>query len=174
MKWEVDWHGQKYGMEWSDETDFESLENVIQSYGFVFDKDGKLCIIDCNGHWCLPGGKPEEEDDNFDDTLIREVDEEADLDIKNIKRVGFFKCTALSDNCEMKGVHHTLRYVAEVDKIKEQTLDPANGKVPLRKFIDTKDFLEHVGWENGDFQLKKALEVFNGKRRIQYNREILF
>ena len=166
MKSEVLWHGQKYGMEWLDETNFEKLENVTQSYGFVFDSEGKLCIIDCNGYWCLPGGKPEEEDATFEDTLIREVDEEADLDIKNIKRVGCFKCTALSDNCERKGVHHILRYVAEVDNVKESSIDPANGKIPKRKFIDPKDFSEVVGWENGEFQLNKAMEVLNGKSKI--------
>ena len=45
-------------------------------------------------------------------------------------------------------------------KIKKQTIDPANGEIPLRKFIDPKDFFKIVGWENGDFQIKKALEVF--------------
>ena len=88
MKYEVNWHDQTYQMEWVDTTDFEELENVIQAYGFIFDDDGKLCIVDCNkGYWCLPGGKPEDCDENFEATLIREVDEEADLDIKNIKRI---------------------------------------------------------------------------------------
>ena len=160
MKSEILWHGQRYLMEWLDDIDFEKLENVTQSYGFVFNDDGNLCIIDCNGYWCLPGGKPEDGDDTFEDTLIREVDEEADLDIKNIKRVGCFRVTSLSDNCGRKGIHHVLRYIAEVDKIKKQTIDPANGEIPLRKFIDPKDFFKIVGWENGDFQIKKALEVF--------------
>ena len=163
VKSEIFWHGQKYSMEWLDDTNFEELENVIQSYGFVFDEKGKLCIIDCNGYWCLPGGKPEDCDGSFEDTLIREVDEEADLDIKNIKRVGCFRTESLSDNCERKGVCHILRFVADVDKIKEQTIDPANGKIPLRKFINPDDFMEFVGWENGDFQLKKALAVYEGE-----------
>lgn len=161
MKWEIDWHEQKYLMEWLDDVDFEKLDNVIQSYGFVFNEDGELCIIDCNGYWCLPGGKPEDCDGTFEDTLIREVDEEADLDIKNIERIGYFRVTSLSDNCERKGIHHVLRYVAEVDMLKEQTIDPANGKIPLRKFIDPKKFLEFVGWENAEFQLEKALNVLN-------------
>jgi 8-oxo-dGTP pyrophosphatase MutT (NUDIX family) len=166
MKWEITWAGQKYLMEWLDHTNFEELENVIQSYGFIFDKEGKICIVDCNkGYWSLPGGKPEDEDDTFEETLIREVDEEADLDIKNIKRVGCFKCTALGDNCERKGVTHILRYIAEVEKIKEQTIDPAENAIPLRKFIDSKDFLEFVKWDdNGEFQLKKALEKLMGER----------
>ncbi|MBU2577161.1 MAG: NUDIX domain-containing protein [Nanoarchaeota archaeon] len=167
MEFNIDWKGQKYLMEWLDDVDFESLENVVQAYGFIFDKNGKLCIINCTGNWCLPGGTIEDYDNNFEDTLIREVNEEADLDIENIKRVGCFKCTSLSDNCERKGVHHILRYVADVDNIKEQTEDPAIGKIPERKFIDTEDFLKFVPWgDSGAFQLKKALEVLNGKERI--------
>lgn len=165
MKFEVDRKGQKYLMEWSDNVDFEELDNVLQSYGFVLDEEGKLCIVDCNkGYWCLPGGKPEDCDKNFEDTLIREVDEEADLDIKNIRRVGCFKITPLSYNCERKDVHHILRYVAEVDKMKEQTIDPAENVIPLRKFIKPEEFLDFVKWDdNGEFQLKKALAVFENK-----------
>lgn len=161
MRYEVDWHNQKYLMEWSNGTDFENLDKVVQSYGFIFDKKGRICIVDCNGYWCLPGGKPEDCDETFEDTLIREVDEEANLDIKNIKRIGYFQVTPLSDNCERKEVHHILRYTAEVDNIKKQTIDPANGKIPLRKFVDPSQFVELVGWEdNGELQLGKALKIF--------------
>jgi len=111
----------------------------------------------------LPGGGPEDYDESFEDVLIREVDEEADLDIKNIKRVGCFKVTSLSDNCERKGIHHVLRYVAEVDNIKEQTIDPAEGAIALRKFVDVGDFSKFVDWgDSGKFQLRKALESLGG------------
>ncbi len=160
MKSEIEWAGQKYLMEWLDDTDFENLDNVVQSYGFVFDEEGRLCIVDCsNGYWCLPGGKPEDCDESFEDTLIREVDEEADLDIKNIRRIGCFRVTPLGENCERK-VHHILRYVAEVDRIREQTIDPCNGKIGLRKFVGADEFCDYVDWgENGAFQLEKALAV---------------
>lgn len=161
MKSEIEWRGQKYLIEWLDRIDFENLEEVTQVYGFIFDKEGKLCISDCNkGYWGLPGGKPENCDESFEDVLIREVNEEANLDIKNIKRVGCFKITLLSDNCG-RGVHYVLRYVAEVDRMKKQTIDPAEGVISLRKFIYPRDFSKFVKWgDNGEFQLKKAIEVF--------------
>ena len=167
MKSEINWKGQKYLMEWFDDVNFEDLKNVTQVYGFVFDGDGKLCIVDCNkGYWSLPGGGPESYDVNFEDTLIREVDEEADLDIQNIQRVGYFRITPISDNCE-KGIHHIVRYVAEVDNVREQTIDPAENAIALRKFIEPNEFLDFVDWkDNGEFQLKKALEVLNGKSKI--------
>jgi len=168
MKYEVDWKGQKYSMEWSDSRDFESLKNVVQVYGFVFDNYKKLCIVDCKkGYWCLPGGHPEKVDKSFEDTLRREVNEEADLDIKNIRRVGYFKITPISKSCKIKEIHYLLRFVAEVAKVKRQTIDPAEGAIPKRKFIDTKDFLKFVDWkDNGAFQLKKAMEAIYGKSTV--------
>lgn len=75
--------------------------------------------------------------------------------------------TPLSDNCDRK-VHHILRYVVEVDKVKEQTIDPAENAIPLRKFIDPAEFLDFVKWDdNGAFQLKKALAVREkNKKRV--------
>jgi ADP-ribose pyrophosphatase YjhB (NUDIX family) len=160
MKSEIEWRGQRYIMEWFDRQDFEGLKEVTQAYGFVFNKDKKVCVINCTGHWCLPGGHPESYDKSFEDTLRREVDEEADLDIKNIKRLGYFKITPLNDKCERKGVHYLLRYAAEVVKIKEQTIDPAVGIIPKRRFISPKSFEKVTGWkDNGNFQLKKAMEA---------------
>ena len=148
-------------MEWFDETDFETLENVVQSYGFIFDDNGHVCVVNCEGkRWSLPGGHPEDYDDNFEDTLIREVDEEADLDIKNIKRIGYFKVIPLTENCELE-THHALRYITEVEKIKDQTIDPAVNLIPKREFVHPDKFNEFVNWgENGVYQLKKALDSF--------------
>lgn len=159
MGFEIDWKGQRYLMEWSSETDFESLDNVVQAYGFIFDETGKICVVDCNkGYWSLPGGKPEG-DETFEETFIREVDEEADLDIKNIERLGCFRVTPLSENCD-RGVHHILRFIAEVERIKEQTVDPAEGAIAIRDFVEAEKFSEVVKWgESGELQLRRALEM---------------
>lgn len=159
---EINWRDQKYLMEWFDETNFEDLDNVTQAYGFVFDKNGRICLVDCNrDRWTLPGGGPEPEDKTFEDTFIREVDEEADLDIKDIRRIGYFKITPLSKNCERKEVHYITRFIAEVEKINEQTIDPATGNINGRKFILPGEFVEITGWgESGEIQLRKALDAY--------------
>lgn len=144
-------------MEWSDKTDFEKLDNVIGAQGFVFNDKGKFCIIklSCKKHWLITGGKPEKFDKSFEDTLIREVDEEADLEIKDIKRVGYV-ISYKKDSPEKK--EYSLRYVARVKKIKPQTIDPAYNEIPQRKFIFPEEFDKYCGWgENGEFQIKKAL-----------------
>lgn len=164
MKSEIEWEGERYLMEWLDRTDFEELENVVHAYGFVFDDEERVCIVDCNkGYWSLPGGKWEEGDASFEDTLIREVDEEADLDIKKIKRIGCLKVTPLGENSDL-GVHYLLRYVAEVDRVREQTVDPAEGKIAVRKFVGVDEFSDYVKWkDNGEFQLGKAIEFLRKK-----------
>jgi len=162
MKFVVHWKGDAYDFEWFDDIDFESLDSVKQAYGFVFDDEGKICLVNVHhteDGWCLPGGGPEDYDDNFEETLIREVDEEADLDIKDIKRFGYLKVTS-HKNPEI--VHNCLRYIAKVVKVKEQTEDPCKGRIPFRRFVSVGEFNEAINWgESGAIQLRKALEAFD-------------
>jgi 8-oxo-dGTP pyrophosphatase MutT (NUDIX family) len=149
----------EWQMEWSDNTDFENLEPVIGVEGFVFDENGKFCIIKLSSRkeWMITGGKTEKVDKNFEETLIREVDEEADLEIKDIKRVGYVT-SYKKDFPEKK--NYSLRYLARVKKIKDQTIDPAYNEIPKRKFIFPEEFNRHCGWaEFGDFQMKKVLKI---------------
>jgi 8-oxo-dGTP pyrophosphatase MutT (NUDIX family) len=148
-------------MEWSDNTNFEELpkEKVIGAQGFVFDDSGKFCIIKltCKPNWQITGGKPEKQDKTFEDTLIREVNEEADLDIKDVTRVGYI-ISYKKENPAKK--EYSLRYVARVAKIKAQTPDPAYNEIPERRFILPKDFNKYCGWgENGEFQMKKIIKA---------------
>lgn len=98
---------------------------------------------------------PEKCDKTFEDTLIREADEEVDLEIKDIKRVGYYTTTKRGT----KDLKYSVMMIAKVKKIKSQTIDPAEGEIPKRKFIKPKDFNKYCNWgENGEFQIKKALE----------------
>ena len=157
-----------FEMEWSDNTDFENLDNVIGAQGFVFNDEGKFCIIklSCKKNWLITGGKPEKYDKSFEDTLIREVDEEADLEIKDIQRIGY-SISYRKDNPEKKD--YSLRYVAKVKKIKPQTIDPAYNEIPERKFIFPEEFDKYCCWgENGEFQIKKVL----GKIKLSKRKDV--
>jgi 8-oxo-dGTP pyrophosphatase MutT (NUDIX family) len=161
MKFKLDWDGKSYELEWHNETNFEEIGNLQSVLGFLFDKEGKLCIVKFRdkGHWALPGGHIEEYDKNIEDTLIREVREEADLEIRNIQRVGYLSGINLSTRNKEP---NQLRCVALINEIKEQTIDPAEGYIPERKFIDIKDFDKYLGWgEDGEWQLKAALDILN-------------
>ncbi len=161
MKEKTNWHDQEYELEEFDALDTSKLSPITQVYGFLFNND-KLCIVNPKRSWRLPGGKPEK-NENWKETIIREAEEEADieLDENSLKLIGYIKVIPISKNCE-KGVHYLLRVVGRINKINEQTEDIAEGLINERKFIDTNRFLDYCKWgEIGKIQIKKALNYLN-------------
>ena len=160
MKFVINHNNSNYYCEWFDDVDFEKLESVSGVCGFIFNEEGKICIVNFpNKHnWTLPGGRVEECDKTFEECFIREVLEEVDLELKDIQRVGYFN---FFKGGEEDKIDYSLRFIARIKKINKPTIDPAVGYIPERKFIDIKNFEKYVGWgENGEFQLKKAVEMF--------------
>lgn len=156
-KFTINWHKDFYDCEWFDDIDFEKLPKVHGVHAFIFNKKGEICIAKWkkNEFWGDIGGTFEKRDKTFENTLIREADEEADLDIKEIQRVGYYSTTKRGT----KDKKYSVMMIAKVKKIKPQTMDPAEGEIPKRKFIKPKDFNKYCNWgENGEFQIKKALE----------------
>jgi len=164
-KFEIEWKGGIYDCEWHDDTNFEKLKNVTGAGGFIFDDNMKLCMIKITtkDNWSLPGGGVEDYDKTFEDTFIRETDEEADLNLKDIQRLGYLVGFPRGKPEE---ANVQLRFVARVQKIKPQTVDPAENEIPQRTFIDPEDFDKYARWGgNGQFQIKKALERINQKQK---------
>jgi 8-oxo-dGTP pyrophosphatase MutT (NUDIX family) len=158
MKFEIEYKGEIYDCEWSDNTEFEKLPMLNQSSGFIFNEEGEVCLVNVKKKqgWCIPGGKVEKFDNSPEETFIRETKEEADIELKEIKRLGYFK-TVPRKNPEK--TTYSTRFVAKVKKINPQTIDPSENIIPERKFISPKDFDNYTQWgENGIFQLNKALE----------------
>ena len=162
MKEKVNWEGQEYEMQWFDDTDLSNLGNITQVYGFLFDDKEKLVIVrptEKRG-WRLPGGGIEKRE-NWKKAIIREADEEADveLDEESLTPLGYIKVTPISDNCE-KGVHYLLRVAGKITKVNEQIEDIAEGLINERKFIEINEFLGYCPWGKiGKIQLNKAVNV---------------
>jgi ADP-ribose pyrophosphatase YjhB (NUDIX family) len=156
---EIEHEGDIYDTDWFNTNKLPNLEGTVHVHAFVFNEEGKILLVyfPNKNIWQLPGGKMESGED-AENCLKREIDEEADIDIKEIKFYGYLKAKArISQKAQMG-----LRYIAKVDNIKEQTTDPCEGVIPQRKFIDPKDFEEYVQWgENGQIQLRKALKIYN-------------
>jgi len=170
MKEKIIWKGQEYEMEWFDSEDFSELDSSVveQVYGFLFDENNKLCLVRPTEErgWRPPGGGPEKEDKDWKDTIIREADEEADIEIdeNSLIPIGYFKIVPLSEDCE-KEVHYALRCIGKITEINEQTEDIAEGLVNERIFVEPKDFLEYCPWkESGKIQRDKAVEKWEELR----------
>jgi len=151
------WGKTTFDCEWSDDTDFEKLPSVNDVHGYVFDDKNDLCVVKWKGdkYWGDLGGRVEKGDKSYQDTFIREVEEEADLELKDIKRLGYVKYIECGKNKEKYGV----KFIARVKKIKPQTIDPAEGEIPKRKFIKPRDFANRSNWgEQGNFEIEKALK----------------
>lgn len=157
-KFVVLWKGDYYDCEWFDDICFDVLENVKQASGFIFNENNEMCLVKISGKdsWALPGGRPEDFDSCFEDTFVREVLEEADLKIKDILPVGYVKCVPRKNP---ESFFYQLRYIAKVEAVQEQTIDPATGKITERMFIKPEDFQKYSNWgESGIIQLEKALK----------------
>ena len=158
-----------YEIIWHDSTDFSKIKPVTQVYGICFTQDGKICIIRnkggvgkmmTEGHWSLPDGTPEK-NETFKQTLIREVDEEADINIQHLTRLGY---QTVQDKKTKKKIYQ-LRYTAIISKITKQTMDPAEKIILERKFIKQENFLKYVKWGNtGKFMIAKAIKWFESKK----------
>ncbi len=144
-------------LSWYETNDFSGMKKVKQCYGICFDKRGKILIVKNKGKWSLPGGTPEK-GETFEETLIREIDEEADVNIKNIKPLGYNKIEEIKFG--KKSVFYQLRFIAEISKIKKQTIDPATNTQFERRFINPKDFLTYTLWgRHGETMIKRALKI---------------
>ncbi len=148
---------------WHETSDFSNMKNVSQCYGVCFDKKGKILIVKNKGKWSLPGGTPEK-GETFEQTLIREVDEEADVDIINIRPIGYNKIDEIKNG--KKYVFYQLRFITKISKIKKQTLDPATNTQFERKFINPKDLLSYTHWgKTGEAMIKRALRINSVSQR---------
>jgi 8-oxo-dGTP pyrophosphatase MutT (NUDIX family) len=156
-----------YNVEWFDNVDFSNLKNVKQVYGILFNEEGKILIINTVGNWQLPGGKPEE-GESWKDALIREVMEEADIEIEQIIPLGHQIVSEIKD--EKSGeVFCQLRCLAKISKINELTEDPATGIIPERKFIDSSKFSDYCPWGKiGQHIIDKAKVIFQKEINSNY------
>lgn len=116
--------------------------------------------------WYLPGGTPEE-NETPEETLKRELDEEADISVDNLILLGAFEVFFPNNPNTGKGNHfYQLRYYAEIAEIREQTLDPSDNKMVERKLIPAEEFTKYIYWGPvGDELTRTALFTFKKEHR---------
>ena len=144
---------------WHKSSSFLSLEPVTQVYGICFNSKGNILII-CtpNGNWNIPGGTPEN-NEIPEQTLKRELKEEADVTIGKNAMIGYYE--VVSD----KSTIYQLRFAALLSEKKPLTIDPALGVVNERKFVSPDEFFKYVKIKDYKPMLDEAISWFkkNGK-----------
>jgi len=129
----------------------DNYQPFNQVYGVVFNSNGEI-LIQRRGDraWCLPGGTVEE-NETAEQTLRREVIEEADVTIINPILLGGQRVQfpgGHNPNPSKRGGDdfYQLRFYGEVDEILPQTPDPDHGIINERLFVEQSEINEYLHW----------------------------
>jgi 8-oxo-dGTP pyrophosphatase MutT (NUDIX family) len=98
---------------------------IRQVYGFIFSADGRVVVLEDEGNFNLPGGKPENVE-SADETLAREALEEVQTKISFREYLGY----QLVEEIE---TYAQVRLVASIDHFLPGEKDPSTG-TPITTF----------------------------------------
>lgn len=143
---------------WIKTNKFGQFSPITQVYGIIFNGKGEIliCRESKDGSWQIPGGHPEK-DETIEETLKRELFEEVDVEIENIKPIGVQKVTFPDDPDKDKAIYQ-VRCIAKLKNLLPQTPDPASGNTWERKFVLANKINEYVKWgETGKAMFKDAI-----------------
>ena len=154
-------------LRWILDGDFDKYFPCRQVYGICFNYNNEILVIkgpDTN-NWLIPGGTPEE-GEGYEETLIRELLEEADVKIKNLIPLGVQEVNFPDNPNRVDGdLFYQMRMVCEVDKLLPQTVDPAQGFVFERKFVPMEEITDWVRWGKlGGVMFADAIKVWKQNR----------
>ena len=148
---------------WIPDNDLSKYSPITQAYGISF--NGKSEILVCrqikDSRWQIPGGHPEE-GESLEISLARELEEETDIKIKNIKALGVVKVEYPNNPDKTEGeIFYQSRFICDLDELSPQTPDPANGNVWERVFVPAEKVTEYVKWGKvGEAMFSDAIKLW--------------
>ena len=154
-----------YINQWIQNESYDDFKNIRQVSAICVDDDGKILLIKNPNkeHWTLPGGTPEN-NESVEETLIREIGEEASCDIEIISLLGAIKVNFPDNPNKDEGEEfHQLRFLAKIKSVNPATIDPANDIILDRIFVKPENFLDYIPWTSsiGQELLRLTLEKQN-------------
>ncbi len=151
--------GQVIKVKYYDLDSFSSLpyDNCQQAYGVCFYKNKIVIVLGegTSGGWGLVGGHIEKWE-TFEETLVREVQEETNMKVLRSFPIGVQEVTTPDGKLVLQ-----LRYCAIVEPLGKFEKDPA-GSVTEIKLINPKDYKKYFDWgEIGERIIQRAIELKN-------------
>lgn len=160
--------GIKVTMTWMRDDKIEKLSPVTQIYAVVFSKRGEILVAREaeDGKWQIPGGKSEG-NENFRETVTRELLEEVDVQAGEIYLLGAQKTEMPGNpNKEEGDIFYQLRCVVELGDLLPQTPDPDRGNVWQRKFVPAEEVAAYIKWgEVGNAMFADAIKLWKQKHQ---------
>lgn len=152
--------GVKSIFEYQDADSFDNLDysKCRQVYGVCF-YDDKIVVgygwyAGQKQDWGLIGGTIEK-GEKFEETLIREIQEESNMEVISYLPIGYQKAINTRDGDYI----YQLRYACKVKPRGPFVEDPA-GVITEIKLIDPKDYKQYFDWGKiGDRIMARALEI---------------
>ncbi|MCL5733817.1 MAG: NUDIX hydrolase [Patescibacteria group bacterium] len=137
------WNGEEVLVEWMPGGIelIKKYKPITQALGLCVNDNNEVIIVsdDEGKNWGLPGGTVEP-GETIQQTLEREVMEEVDIEISEIKFLGLQKIINKSN------IIYQSRFFCRVKKVLPQTIDPAKGKILMRKFVPLRDLNKILKW----------------------------
>lgn len=125
---------------------------VRQVYGFIFASDGRVLLLEDEGVFNLPGGKPEKSE-SFVETLTRETREEVQTTIGAWEYLGYQFVEGIETFAQV-------RLVAALDRFLSADKDPSTGRKYLRLLVPPDELSGLLGWgEVGQTQVASAITL---------------
>lgn len=152
-------------MDCQDRKEMNKYQPCTQVYGVCFNDDGEILVIDekGNGSWKPIGGTPEV-GESPEQTLTRELMEEADVELVEMLPVGVQKVEEFYPDPEHPKVYYQWRFAGKIAKLHPQTPDPATGNIYQRMFVSPEDINQTVKWgETGKALFAAAVKIIQRK-----------
>lgn len=134
---------------------FKDVNKPKQCYGIVLDDNKQVLIISTDGkEWNFPGGGIEK-DETFEETLTREVYEEAAVVIhpESIKPF-FYQTASIQETGEFEGTQ--LRFIAKVKSMDKFVNDPG-GDTKFQKFVSIDEIPKYIKWSGVENEIVKRI-----------------
>lgn len=148
-------------------------QNLIikQVYGVAFSDDGNILLRVEDNKYKLTGGKPEENDNDYQETLKREYLEELNVNLEDVYYLGYLLVE--DDNNEK---YAQVRMIAKIKNIGESKPDSDNGKIYKRFMSNIENVKDYLNYSDlaGNQLIDDAITMAKEKYELNFNNNEYF